>query len=140
MGTPEPKLLIDNDVGAAFDHIARAAAMAGGVAKPHRRNVVDEHFGAALRGLPGVGTAASAVHAGIAHAQGGPAVNEDVRRTADGRASDGVRAAVLAVAVGGAEGFVAYAAGWGHGGLLCVLYLLTYIIIVSYGDYYIQYL
>lgn len=42
------------------------------------------------------------------------AVNEDIRRTADGRAGDGVRAAVLAVTVGGAEGFIAYAAGWGH--------------------------
>ena len=116
MGTPEPKLLIDNDVRAAFDHIARSAAMAGGVAEPHRRHVVDKHFGAALRGLPGIGTAAGAVHAGIAHAQRGPAVNKDVRRTADGRAGDRVRAAILAVAVGGAEGFIAYAAGWGHGG------------------------
>lgn len=90
--------------------------MAGGVTETYRRDVVDEHFGAALRGLPGVGAAASAVHAWIAHAQGGPAVNEDIRRTADGRAGDGVRAAVLAVAVGGAEGFVTYAAGWGHDG------------------------
>lgn len=88
--------------------------MAGGVAKAHGRNVVDEYFGTSLGGLPGIGAAAGAVHAGIAHTQGGPAVNEDVRRTADSRAGDRVRAAVLAVAVGGAEGFVAYAAGWGH--------------------------
>ena len=90
--------------------------MAGGVTETYRRDVVDEHFGAAFRGLPGVGAAASAVHTWIAHAQGGPAVNEDIRRTADGRTGDGVRAAVLAVTVGGAEGFVTYAAGWGHDG------------------------
>ena len=66
-------------------------------------------------------------YAGIAHAQGGPAVNEDVRRTADGRSGDGVRAAILAVAVGGAKGFVAYAAGWGHGGApLCFIFIDIY--------------
>lgn len=89
--------------------------MPGSVAQPNQRNAVDSDFGAAFDAHPGIGAAARAVDAGIAHPESGLVIDEDIGRGCDGRAGDIVGTTVLAVAVGRAVGLVSQAAGgFGH--------------------------
>ena len=101
-------LIAHQDVRAAFNHIAGAAAMPVDIVQPVRRQIVDEHRLAAAHGYPGIGTAAMRMNAGIGHSQGREIVGAHVRRSGFGRADADVGAArAFVVIVGRHPGIVA---------------------------------
>jgi len=114
----EAYVSVTENVPAGRDHLADAAAMRGFVAKPHERNAINHHCGATFGANPGIWAATGAVNARIAYSQCRTAIDHDIRRTGDSRASDVVGATNVSVGIGWVVGVVANATYCGHGILL----------------------
>jgi hypothetical protein len=80
------------NVGAAFDHLPRPAAVLVAIALAVSGKIVDQNGGTAFHGDPGIRPAAGRVNARIAYPQRGPLIHHDIRRTGFRRADANVRA------------------------------------------------
>ena len=80
--------------------------MLRGIAQAHGGQAVDEHRSAAGDGLPGVGAAATGMHASISKPQCGFAIDKNIARTAHRRTGDGMRASGTTMGIGRGVGFI----------------------------------
>ena len=101
-------LAANQNVGAAFNHVAGAAAVFVEVAQAMGLEVVDDYGLAAGNGHPGIGAATVRVVAGIGDAQGGAVIGDHVGRAGLGRTDADVRTpGALSMVVRGHQGLIA---------------------------------
>jgi hypothetical protein len=92
-------LVANQNIGTAFHHLARAAAVLVAVAQAVRLKIIEKDCLASFDCLPGIRAATLRVSTLVCDAKSRLAIHENVRRSRGGRANAGVRTATSLMGV-----------------------------------------